>query len=348
MANVLNRTTKEYLTSVNTPDFPEHIWIINPDVSAVIQAPTKYWIVTGDSVSLMNQSQRNAVDDQELLDSVTASPAFDIGAFGDGQDGIVTVAINATLAQDKYYQRVTVQSGITVTLAGFRVFASEYVNNNGGAITSNGGNAAASVAGTGATAGTLRGGANGAAGGTGVGPAGTSLTTGAAPGAGGAGGSGGAGVSAGGAGGSVPTLAQYRVRPRRAFSYFDAGDADVAQASLYASFAGGAGGGAGGGSGALSGGGGGGGGGLMVIGAPGLLNSGTISANGGNGGAGAGGGNTGGGGGGGGGIVIIGRLLRRGNGTITVSGGTGGARGGTGVVGTNGSSGNLQDFTLAR
>jgi hypothetical protein len=40
--------------------------------------------------------------------------------------------------------------------------------------------------------------------------------------------------------------------------------------------------------------------------------------------------------------------LRRGNGTITVSGGTGGARGGTGVVGTNGSSGNLQDFTLAR
>lgn len=28
MANVLNRATKEYLTSVNTPDYPVSDWII--------------------------------------------------------------------------------------------------------------------------------------------------------------------------------------------------------------------------------------------------------------------------------------------------------------------------------
>ena len=66
MADVLNRTTKQYLPSANTPDYPVSDWIINPDVSAVAGQPTKYWKINGDTVSLMSQAERDAVDAAEL------------------------------------------------------------------------------------------------------------------------------------------------------------------------------------------------------------------------------------------------------------------------------------------
>jgi hypothetical protein len=52
MCNVLNRTTLQYLVSVNTPDYPDTEWIIDPDMSAVIDNPVKYWQVVGDIVSM--------------------------------------------------------------------------------------------------------------------------------------------------------------------------------------------------------------------------------------------------------------------------------------------------------
>ena len=66
MANVLNRATREYLHSVNEPDYPVQDWIISPDLTAVIGFGSKYWIITGDSVSLMDAGQRDAVDAAEL------------------------------------------------------------------------------------------------------------------------------------------------------------------------------------------------------------------------------------------------------------------------------------------
>jgi hypothetical protein len=65
MAAVLNRTTKVYLSSANTPDYPESDWIRNPDMSAVTGWPSKYWIITGDVVSLMDAQQRALVDEAE-------------------------------------------------------------------------------------------------------------------------------------------------------------------------------------------------------------------------------------------------------------------------------------------
>lgn len=62
MSDVLNRSTKRYVQSVNTPDYSNISWIINPDISLVISYPIRYWKVTGDIVSLMNKSQRDAVD----------------------------------------------------------------------------------------------------------------------------------------------------------------------------------------------------------------------------------------------------------------------------------------------
>jgi hypothetical protein len=62
MSNVLNRTTKIYLNSVNTPDYSIEFWIINPDLSLVQGVPVKYWKIIGDTVSEMNQSEKDAVD----------------------------------------------------------------------------------------------------------------------------------------------------------------------------------------------------------------------------------------------------------------------------------------------
>ena len=73
MANVLNRSTKQYLTSVSTPDYPIGSWIINPDMSAVAGEPSNYWVITGDNVTLMDQAARDAVDaaaETAQLDSI--------------------------------------------------------------------------------------------------------------------------------------------------------------------------------------------------------------------------------------------------------------------------------------
>jgi len=62
MANVLNRTTREFIQSANTPDYPVVDWIHNPDLSAVAGFDRRYWIVTGDAVSLMDAGARAALD----------------------------------------------------------------------------------------------------------------------------------------------------------------------------------------------------------------------------------------------------------------------------------------------
>jgi len=62
MSDVLQRTTKEQRFSVNTPEYSEAIWVINPDLSGVIGVPKKYWKITGDVVSEMDQSEKDAVD----------------------------------------------------------------------------------------------------------------------------------------------------------------------------------------------------------------------------------------------------------------------------------------------
>ncbi|KKK62099.1 hypothetical protein LCGC14_3007720 [marine sediment metagenome] len=44
-------------------------WIYGPDMSAVGGQPNKYWLISGDTVGLMNQVARDAVDAAELSDS---------------------------------------------------------------------------------------------------------------------------------------------------------------------------------------------------------------------------------------------------------------------------------------
>jgi len=73
MANVLHRTTKQYLQSLNTPDYPVLDWIINPDLSSVGIFQSRYWIITGDVVTLMDQAGRDVVDADILAEGEIAS-----------------------------------------------------------------------------------------------------------------------------------------------------------------------------------------------------------------------------------------------------------------------------------
>lgn len=67
MANVLHRLEKLYIESVNTPDFPEEEWIINPDVSSVIGLPVKYWVVEGDTVRPMTAEEQTTYDESNKV-----------------------------------------------------------------------------------------------------------------------------------------------------------------------------------------------------------------------------------------------------------------------------------------
>jgi len=62
MACVLNRSTFEIRYSTNTPEYGVEDWVINPDLSPVSGVETKYWKLTGDVLSEMNQSEKDAVD----------------------------------------------------------------------------------------------------------------------------------------------------------------------------------------------------------------------------------------------------------------------------------------------
>lgn len=48
MANVIHRTTLQFLRSVNDPDYPEPTWKHNPDMSAVAGVPNIYWKAPAD------------------------------------------------------------------------------------------------------------------------------------------------------------------------------------------------------------------------------------------------------------------------------------------------------------
>jgi len=75
MSNVINRTTKQYKESVNTPDYPVADWIINPDLSALTSVPEKYWKIVGDDVVEMTQTEKDTVDTNETQSGIAGHEA---------------------------------------------------------------------------------------------------------------------------------------------------------------------------------------------------------------------------------------------------------------------------------
>ncbi len=60
MGSVINRTTYEYLESVNSPSYPTADWLHNPDVSALASVPREYWIVDGSEVREMTAAEKDS------------------------------------------------------------------------------------------------------------------------------------------------------------------------------------------------------------------------------------------------------------------------------------------------
>ena len=75
MANILHRTTLEHRVSVNTPEYPDPPWLEAPNLSAVQGVDQKYWKISGDVVSEMTVTEKNAVDLAELTASRDAVAA---------------------------------------------------------------------------------------------------------------------------------------------------------------------------------------------------------------------------------------------------------------------------------
>lgn len=68
MPNWLHRTSKRHIKSVASADLAEPVanYIEEPDLSAVAGQPVKYWIITGDVVSLADAAARAAIDQAEI------------------------------------------------------------------------------------------------------------------------------------------------------------------------------------------------------------------------------------------------------------------------------------------
>lgn len=269
------------------------------------------------------------------------------GWLGSGSDGAATLDGTATvtwaskagsvytMTRDAQLTFLTVNSGVTLKTANFRIFCQGTLSNSG-TIDNSGGAASGNTGGSNAGSKSLGSGRNGGNGGTGVSGAGQAGTSANFGGTGGAGGAGTSGAS--GAGGtstqSYPTLSSNVLMTPAAVL---AGTCAYAGSSLPLNS--GAGGGGGGSDAASNGGGGGGaGGGIIVILAANVLNAGTISAAGGAGAAGTAG-NAGGGGGGCGGVIVAYTVIAWTAGTTSVAGGGAGAGAGTGSAGSSGPAG---------
>lgn len=287
----------------------------------------------------------------QAAETALASAPAGGGVYGDGSDGAVIFDGTSTvlgmvpsgsvytLTRDIFLaDGATINTGVTIGPAGFRIFcAGNLVNNgtinyngfNGSNGTSSAGGAGGGALAQSGTLGSANTGKGGSSGGTTTGSAGTASS----PSLGGSGGHGGAGASAGGIGGAAtaPTAAQGTLRslPQAVVGLLMSGALALVQALGGASGAGG------GGDGTAGGGGGGGGAGGILVAALTISGTGSITANGGHGGnAFASSANAGGGGGGGGGwIVVVSRSVSSGaivGQTITASGGAAGTDAGTG------------------
>ncbi|HSW99793.1 MAG TPA: hypothetical protein VLH38_02030 [Patescibacteria group bacterium] len=289
------------------------------------------------------QTLQYAAASGKWINSSAPIGSFAGGMLGDGSDGATTLdgasavtwaslAGNVyTMTRDALMTALTINVGITLVCAGYRIFCQGSLLNNG-AITANGVNATSA---TGAAASTPRSLGTGGKGGNGATSAGLGGNQGGVGvGSGGAGG-GGVGNSGGAATNALSNL-NWMLRSGQsvATGTIGYGGAPVA-------VSGGAGGSGGGGDGTNKGGGGGTGGSIVAILARSFANSssGILSAAGGNGFAPTVGNCGGGGGGGGGGVFVFTINPAINNGTTNVSAGLGAAGVGTGTAGASGTNG---------
>lgn len=74
MAHVFNRTTGQFIPSAHTPDFDVADWVINPDLTATVGQPVKYWSILG-TTNPEGQEEIGivSVGEQATIDSALAA-----------------------------------------------------------------------------------------------------------------------------------------------------------------------------------------------------------------------------------------------------------------------------------
>lgn len=92
MSDVVNKTTLQYLKSVNTPDYPTEDWLINPDLSALSAVPQMYWKVSGELVLEMTQAEKDVVDAANAPSRTDASGVWVNDAPTSNDDAITRLA----------------------------------------------------------------------------------------------------------------------------------------------------------------------------------------------------------------------------------------------------------------
>lgn len=63
MANVLHKVTFTYKRSVNTPEYMDGAWLINPDPTIIATVPKQYWKIVDEELLEMNSGEKVIVDD---------------------------------------------------------------------------------------------------------------------------------------------------------------------------------------------------------------------------------------------------------------------------------------------
>ena len=99
MANWVHRTTKQYLHSWSPASLPEPEvnYIENPDLSAVVGQPNRYWTITGDVIALMDQTQMDAVDLGIFDGAVLTNQTSLKGWVDDTSDNLPAVDVRALI-----------------------------------------------------------------------------------------------------------------------------------------------------------------------------------------------------------------------------------------------------------
>ncbi len=113
MGDYLHRTTKRLFLSTSPNDLLEPLanYIEDPDLSAVEGVPNRYWVITGDVVSEMDQAAKDALDAQLLSDSRDTEIQAEIDAVEVVMRQLVKLIVSELNILRQQFNDTTAESG---------------------------------------------------------------------------------------------------------------------------------------------------------------------------------------------------------------------------------------------
>lgn len=112
--DVTTKQVKQFLKSVNTPDYSSRPdVVVNPDVASLSAIPIKYWVEDSGAIREMDTAEKDAIDaaEQAVLD---AAEAARVTAFDD--------SLNLASENDAVLAKVDIKINAISSLADAKVF----------------------------------------------------------------------------------------------------------------------------------------------------------------------------------------------------------------------------------